>query len=72
MSALLVLPFTEHEQAAEKVQIAEDPWNTRDPEKVAAAHAEDTECRNEKNFYGEVRPSSSFFVANGTANWGTS
>ena len=41
-------PFTE-ESAREKVQAAEDAWNTRDPDRVALAYAEDTEwrCRSE-------------------------
>jgi uncharacterized protein len=32
--------------AAEKVQAAEDAWNTRDPERVAQAYTEDTRWRN--------------------------
>ena len=50
MSNLIVPPFTDPEQAAKKVQIAEDLWNTRDPEKVAAAYTEDTEWRNRNEF----------------------
>lgn len=38
-------PFT-HETAVQKVQTAEDAWNTRDPEKVADAYSEDTRWRN--------------------------
>jgi len=38
-------PFTE-ETARAKVQAAENGWNTRDPERVAAAYTEDTEWRN--------------------------
>ena len=36
-------PFTE-ETARQKVQAAEDAWNTRDPERVAGAYSED--CGN--------------------------
>lgn len=50
MSTFIVPPFTEPEQAAKKVQLAEDLWNTRDPEKVAAAYTEDTEWRNRTDF----------------------
>jgi nuclear transport factor 2 (NTF2) superfamily protein len=32
-------PFTE-ETARQKVQAAEDAWNTRDPERVAGTHSE--------------------------------
>ena len=38
-------PFTA-ETAAQKVQAAEDAWNTRDPEKVSLAYTEDSEWRN--------------------------
>lgn len=38
-------PFTA-ETAREKVQKAEDAWNTRDPERVAGAYTVDTEWRN--------------------------
>ena len=42
-------PFTE-ETARQKVQMAEDAWNTRDPERVALAYTEDTEWRNRADF----------------------
>ncbi|NKQ54797.1 nuclear transport factor 2 family protein [Amycolatopsis sp. K13G38] len=38
-------PFDE-QTAAQKVQAAEDAWNTRDPEKVALAYTEDSVWRN--------------------------
>ena len=38
-------PFTA-ETAAQKVQAAEDGWNTRDPMKVAMAYTVDSEWRN--------------------------
>jgi uncharacterized protein len=44
-----VPPFTA-ETAAQKVQAAEDAWNTRDPEKVAAAYTPDTQWRNRSEF----------------------
>ena len=44
-----VPPFTE-ETARKKVQAAEDAWNTRDPEKVAAAYTEDSQWRNRDEF----------------------
>ena len=50
MSTIIVPPFTDPEQAARKVQIAEDLWNTRDPERVAAAYTEDTQWRNRTEF----------------------
>ncbi len=42
-------PFTEA-TARQKVQAAEDAWNTRDPERVALAYTEDTEWRNRSEF----------------------
>lgn len=50
MSTIIVPPFTDIELATKKVQIAEDLWNTRDPERVAAAYTEDTEWRNRTEF----------------------
>ena len=42
-------PFTA-ETAAEKVRLAEDGWNSRDPEKVALAYTEDSRWRNRAEF----------------------
>ncbi|GAA3244408.1 nuclear transport factor 2 family protein [Pseudonocardia petroleophila] len=44
------LPPFDAETAAAKVQAAEDAWNTRDPEKVAAAYSEDSVWRNRDRF----------------------
>ena len=42
-------PFT-LETARQKVQAAEDAWNTRDPERVAAAYTVDSVWRNRHEF----------------------
>lgn len=42
-------PFTE-ETAIEKVQTAENAWNTRDPERVALAYTPDSIWRNRNEF----------------------
>jgi uncharacterized protein len=42
-------PFTE-QTARQKVQAAEDAWNTRDPEHVAAGYTEDSVWRNRDQF----------------------
>ena len=42
-------PFTE-ETALQKVQAAEDAWNTRDPERVSLAYTEDSVWRNRDEF----------------------
>jgi uncharacterized protein len=43
-------PFTE-ETARQKVQTAEDAWNTRDPETVVQAYTEDSRWRNRDEFF---------------------
>ena len=44
-----VPPFNE-QTARQKVQAAEDAWNTREPERVAAAYTEDSKWRNRHEF----------------------
>lgn len=42
-------PFT-RETAIQKVRLAEDAWNARDPERVALAYTEDSRWRNRAEF----------------------
>ena len=44
------LPPFDDAGAAAKVQAAEDAWNTRDPERVAAAYSPDSVWRNRDQF----------------------
>ena len=44
------LPPFDEETALQKVQAAEDAWNTRDPKKVAGAYTEDSVWRNRGQF----------------------
>src|SRR5207237_10421614 len=44
-----VPPFT-HETAELKVRLAEDGWNSRDPEKVALAYTPNSRWRNRAEF----------------------
>jgi nuclear transport factor 2 (NTF2) superfamily protein len=44
-----VPPF-DRESATQKVRMAEDAWNTRDPERVALVYTEDTQWRNRAEF----------------------
>lgn len=44
------LPPFNMETALQKVQAAEDAWNTRDPERVSLAYTIDTEWRNRAEF----------------------
>jgi nuclear transport factor 2 (NTF2) superfamily protein len=50
MSARPPLPPFTRDTAAQKVRMAEDGWNSRDPERVALAYTEDTRWRNRAEF----------------------
>ena len=43
-------PFT-YETAIQKVRLAEDAWNSRDPEKVALGYSEQSRWRNRSEFF---------------------
>jgi len=43
-------PFTA-ETAAQKARMAEDAWNSRDPERVALAYTEESSWRNRAEFF---------------------
>lgn len=57
-------PFTV-ETAAQKVRMAEDAWNTRDPERVSLAYTPDSRWRNRSDFL-TGRPEIVIFL---TAKW---
>lgn len=44
------LPPFDKESAIKKVRLAEDSWNTRDPEKVSGGYAPDSVWRNRSEF----------------------
>ena len=46
---MLAPPFTE-QSATQKVRLAEDGWNSRDPEKVSLAYTPDSRWRNRAEF----------------------
>ena len=50
MDQKLPLPPFTLETAKQKVQMAEDAWNTKNPEKVSLAYTVDTEWRNRNLF----------------------
>jgi len=50
MSTIIKPPFT-RETALAKVKLAEDAWNTRNPEKVAMAYSVNSEWRNRTEFF---------------------
>ena len=47
----MILPPFDEESARRKVQVAQDAWNTRDPERVALAYTEDSQWRNRDEFF---------------------
>ena len=44
------VPSFAPETAAQKVRMAEDAWNTRDPDRVVLVYTEDTRWRNRAEF----------------------
>ena len=50
MSQRPPLPPFDAESAARKARMAEDAWNTRDPERVSLAYTEDSAWRNRAEF----------------------
>lgn len=59
------LPPFNFETATQKVQMAEDAWNTKNPEKVSLAYTIDTEWRN-RNLFINGREEVKAFL---TAKW---
>jgi len=56
------LPPFNMETALEKVQLAENAWNTKDPEKVCMAYTIDTEWRNRTEFINGREEVKAFLV----------
>jgi uncharacterized protein len=54
-------PFTQ-ETAIQKVRLAEDAWNSRDPEKVALAYTPDSRWRNRSEFVNGRQEIIAFFT----------
>lgn len=50
MEKKLPLPPFNFETATQKVQLAEDAWNSQDPERVSLAYTIDSEWRNRSSF----------------------
>lgn len=58
-------PFTE-ETAKQKVRLAEDGWNGRNPEKVAQAYTVDTKWRNRSTFINNREEAATFLAGKWT------
>ena len=50
-----VPPF-DQDAAVRKVRLAEDAWNTRDPEKVASGYTPDSLWRNRTHRFSKTTP----------------
>ena len=50
MEQKLPLPPFTYETALEKIQLAEDAWNSQDPERISKAYTIDSEWRNRNEF----------------------
>ena len=63
MTQKIPLPPFNFETATQKVQMAEDAWNTKDPEKVSLAYTIDTEWRNRDLFINGREEAKQFLTA---------
>jgi nuclear transport factor 2 (NTF2) superfamily protein len=61
-------PFT-RETAIQKVRLAEDAWNSRDPEKVSLAYTVDSRWRNRSEFVNGRQEIVASSDANGRKSW---
>ena len=44
------IPPFDHDSATQKVRLAEDAWNSRDPDRVVLVYTQDTQWRNRAEF----------------------
>lgn len=63
-------PFIQ-ETAVQKVRMAEDAWNTREPEQVSLAYTVDSIWETARSFCQDENLSSNFCAANGRSSWTT-
>jgi nuclear transport factor 2 (NTF2) superfamily protein len=56
------LPPFDAETAAQKVRLAENAWNTRDPERVSLAYTADSRWRNRAEFFSGREAIQAFLV----------
>lgn len=66
MKKKYLLPSFTKETAIEKIQLAENVWNSQDPEKVSQAYSENSEWRNRDLFINGREEIITFL----TAKWG--
>jgi len=63
MEQKLPLPPFNFETATKKVQLAEDAWNSQNPERVSLAYTIDTEWRNRDQFINGRAEAAKFLAA---------
>lgn len=56
------LPPFNYETATQKVRLAEDGWNSRNPDKVVLAYSEDTYWRNRSEFVNGRKMAHEFLI----------
>ena len=61
-------PFT-LETASQKARMAENAWNSKDPDKVSLAYTEDSVWRNRSEFIHGRAEILAFYSANGPRSW---
>ena len=62
MSTRPPLPPFDKDSATQKVRLAEDGWNSRDPAKIALAYSENTQWRNRVHFVKNRQEAEAFLV----------
>tara|TARA_R110000822_G_scaffold304456_1_gene429625 strand:- start:678 stop:887 length:210 start_codon:yes stop_codon:yes gene_type:complete len=62
------IPPFNMETAQKKVKLAEDAWNTKNPEKVASAYTIDSEWRNRDEFINGREEIKKFLEKSGRRN----
>jgi len=62
MSTRPPLPPFDKDSATQKVRLAEDGWNSRDPAKIALAYSENTQWRNRVHFVKNRQEAETFLV----------
>lgn len=63
------LPSFTRESAIEKVRLAEDGWNSRDPAKIARAYSLDTQWRNRAEFATNRQEAQAFLERKWKKSW---
>jgi len=66
-----VPPLTTVDAVVEKVRLAEDAWNSRDPERVSLSYTLESQWRNRPDFIRGREEITAFLIHKWIANWTT-